>query len=56
MNREVLEKLALETASAHIYYELADTIGIIPDSELYELIECDGDYKKECKLWGGCEE
>jgi hypothetical protein len=56
MNREDLEKIALETVSAENYYELTDFIDVMPDNELQELIECKGIYSDECKLWGGCEE
>jgi hypothetical protein len=47
MNREDLEKLALETVSAELYYDLADTISEASDSDLYKIIECGGDYLKE---------
>ena len=50
MDRETLEKLALETVSAEYYYDLADNISDITDADLYDLIACKGDYRKEIKL------
>lgn len=50
LHREELEQKALETISSALYYDLADTIDSLTDNELYELIECNGDYKKETKL------
>jgi hypothetical protein len=47
LKREDLEKLALETVSAELYYDLADAVGDCADSDLYKIIECGGDYKKE---------
>ena len=56
MKREELEKLALETVSADIYYELADFMGVTTDDELRALIACDGDYKKELLIYGETDE
>jgi hypothetical protein len=56
MNRELLEKLAVEKCSSEIYYELHDFMDIIPDEELQAIIDCNGDYKKELKIWGAKDE
>jgi len=50
MKREDLEKLALETVSAELYYDLADTIDSATDDELYKIIECNGSYEKELQI------
>lgn len=50
MDRETLEKIALFTISAQNYYDLADTINETSDDELMDLINCNGDYKKEQAL------
>lgn len=50
MNREDLEKIALFTVSSELYYDLCDNLDTLDDSELLELIACNGDYKKELKL------
>lgn len=50
MNREDLEKLALETVSAELYYDLADNLETATDEELIKIIECNGSYKKEMRL------
>jgi hypothetical protein len=47
MKREDLEKLALETVSADLYYDLADTIDSCNDDELSRIIACNGNYQKE---------
>ena len=51
MEREVLEKMALQIISSELYYDLADNIQDIPDEELLDLIKCNGSYKKEIKLY-----
>jgi len=56
MDREQLEKLAVEKCSSEIYYELHDFMEIIPDQELQQIIECNGDYQKELAIWGEIDE
>lgn len=56
MDRELLEKLAMEKCSSHIYYELCDFMDVTTNQELIDIINCDGDYKKECAIWGYCDE
>lgn len=51
MKREDLEKQALETVSSELYYDLADNIDAVSDVELYDIIDCKGDYKKEQALY-----
>lgn len=50
MNREDLEKQALETVSSDLYYDLADNIDAIDDELIYKLIACNGDFEKEMEL------
>lgn len=38
MDREVIEKLALEAVPADIYYELLDSIGELSDDDLIDII------------------
>lgn len=52
MDRETLEKQALETISPELYFDLADNLDSITDQELIDLIACKGNYKKELKLGG----
>lgn len=52
MNREDLEHIALETVSAELYYDLADTIDSVGDDELRAIIACNGDYEKELAISG----
>jgi len=47
MNRETLEKIALETVSAELYYDLADTIDEASNEDLYKIISFKGNYKLE---------
>lgn len=47
MERETLEKLALLTVSTELYYDLADSINETSDSELLDIIKCNGNFKKE---------
>ena len=47
MTREELEKEALFTVSAALYYDLADNIEITSDEELRQIIAADGDEEKE---------
>jgi len=49
-NREELEREALRTCSADIYYDLADTIDSVTDHELYKIIEARGNHKKELAI------
>jgi len=49
MTRETLEKIALETVSAELYYDLADCIDGLNDEDLYNVIDCNGNYKTECE-------
>ena len=49
--RDTLEKMALKTVSAELYYDLADNIDSMSDVELYDIIECGGNYKKEQALY-----
>lgn len=49
-DRETLEQQVLETVSPDLYYDLADTIDSVTDEELYKIIECNGDYKKELQV------
>lgn len=49
-DREALAKLAIETVSAELYYDLTDNIENTPDSELIAIIACNGDYEKEMEL------
>ena len=51
IDRDTLEKMALKTVSAELYYDLADNIDAMSDVELYDIIECKGDYKKERALY-----
>jgi hypothetical protein len=48
--REELETQALETVSADLYYELADNMESMSDSDLLYIIACNGNYKKELEL------
>jgi hypothetical protein len=50
MKREDLEKLALETVSAELYYDLADNIDACSDEDLHRIIACKGKYRKEVKI------
>ena len=52
-NREELEQQALNTISADLLYELADSISSTSDWELRQLIACRGDYSKEQALLEG---
>ena len=47
MDREDLERAALEAVSATNYYDLADNIDATSDDELYKIIDADGDETKE---------
>jgi hypothetical protein len=51
IDREILEQQALETVSADLYYDLADNIDSATDHELIDIINCNGDYRKEMELW-----
>ena len=48
--RDDLERLALKTVSAELYYDLADTIGETDDDDLWDIIKAKGNYKKELEL------
>ena len=50
MDRELLERIAKQTISSELYYDLCDNIDAMTDVELCELIECNGNYKQELKL------
>ena len=50
MDRESLERIARQTVSPELYYDLCDNIDDMTDYDLAELIECNGNYKKELKL------
>lgn len=47
MDREDLERAALEAVSATNYYDLADNIDATSDDDLYKIIDADGDETKE---------
>ena len=47
---DILKKVALETVSPELYYDLADNIDDMDALELQAIINCNGDYKKELKL------
>jgi hypothetical protein len=47
MNREELERVALETVSPELYYDLADTIDSATNEELHKIIQCNGSYEEE---------
>ena len=47
---ETLKKIALETVSAELYYDLADNIDDMDTLELQAIIDCNGDFKKEMKI------
>lgn len=47
MDREALEKLALQTVSTELYYDLADTIDALDDDILLTVIGCGGYYRLE---------
>lgn len=41
LDRETLEKIALEAICTCWYYDLADTIDALSDNDLYEIVERD---------------
>lgn len=47
---DILKKVALETVSPELYYDLSDNIDDMDALELQAIINCNGDYKKELKL------
>lgn len=49
-DREALEALAKKTVSSELYYDLCDCIDDMSDTELIELIACNGDYDREIEL------
>ena len=49
-NRKHLEQLAIRTVSNDLYYDLCDTIDSLTDNDLYDIIACGGNYKRELKL------
>ena len=44
MNRDELEKLAMEKVDPALYYDLADNIDQATDSDLYDIINNTGSY------------
>lgn len=38
VNREELEKMALEAAGPEVYYELMDALGETPDEDLWAIV------------------
>jgi hypothetical protein len=51
MNREELEREALRVCSSDIWYDLADTIHETPDDDLQFIINCNGDFELESKMY-----
>ena len=47
---DVIKRLALETVSPELYYDLADNIDDMNIIELLEVIACNGDYEQELKI------
>lgn len=52
-HRADLEQQALKTVSADWYYALVQDIDSMSDMDLFNLIDCKGDVKKETKLIEG---
>ena len=50
VDRQALEQLALRICSSEIYYDLADKIAETGADELWAIIDCNGDYKKELEI------
>lgn len=50
IDRETLEQQAMQTVSAELYYDLADNLETATDEELRQIINCNGDYKKELEI------
>jgi hypothetical protein len=51
IDREALERLALEICSPDLYYDLADNIDDLDNSELNRLIDADGDFEQELAIY-----
>lgn len=49
MDRELIEQMALMAVSSELYYDLADNLDITTDEELYKIIKCNGNYRRELK-------
>ena len=47
MNRDELEREALESVPAHVYYDLLDQIGETPDEILHQIIAGAWDFDDE---------
>lgn len=47
LDREALEKLALEICSPAVYYDLADNINESTEAELEAIIQANGDFRAE---------
>ena len=49
-DREQLEYNARMTVSPELYYDMVDCMDSLTDEDLYNIIACDGDYKKEMAI------
>ena len=51
IDREALKRLALEICSPDLYYDLADNLDTLDNSELNRLIDAGGDFEQELAIY-----